>query len=107
MNEELFSTKQMKPADDKIITTAKCPICGEIANVYKFGKGQGRISHHGHSVCFSSREVRALVEPVRDLVTSPADRHVDQIVEPAAAPVDPAETKIVEQEGETLTFGWF
>lgn len=113
MTEEMFTPDQMKPANNKIITTAKCPICGEMATVYKFGKGQGRISHHGHSVCFSSREVRALIEPERE-----PER------EPKYAPVDPAETKMIEPERQpeaappiepekniddygTLTFGVF
>lgn len=117
---EMFTPNDMKPADNKIITTAKCPVCNEMATVHKFGKGQGRISHHGHSVCFSSREVRALIEPEREPVTSSADRQVDQIVEPADAPerkpafapVDPSETQTIEPaerepEDETLTFGVF
>ena len=100
MNEEL-SADQMKPADNKIITTAKCPICGEMAEVRKFGKGQGRISHHGHTVCFSSREVRALTAPGDAPGTAPGDA-------PGTAPGDAPGTAPGDAPGdETLTFGVF
>ena len=113
MTDQLIKGDFLTVENEKVITTAKCPICGEMAIVYKFGKGQGRISHHGHSVCFSSREVRALVEPERE-----PER------EPKSSPVDPAETKMIEPERQpeaappiepekniedygTLTFGVF
>jgi len=102
MTDQLIKGDFLTVENEKVITTTKCPICGELATVYKFGKGQGRISHHGHSVCFSSREVRALIEPKRETVGA-AEREPER--EPEAAP--PIEPEKNFEDYATLTFGVF
>ena len=102
MTDKLIKGDFLTVENEKVITTAKCPICGEMAPVYKFGKGQGRISHHGHSVCFSSREVRALIEPDRQPEAAP-EREPER--QPEAAP--PIEPEKNIEDYATLTFGVF
>lgn len=105
MKDQLIKGDFLTVENEKVITTAKCPICGEMAEVRKFGKGQGRISHHGHTVCFSSREVRDLIQPERQPEAAPERQ-------PEAAPEweperQPEAVPERQPEGETLTFGVF